>query len=117
MSILSKYNKGRKFDYDAPKDSMWVKLEDLVEKDGEGTVYPLNAMYINNKSKFGDEPVLISGSYLINAPRHLLETVQDMMNDDEVVKYINDGNVSFAIYGYEGKNGSGYSVKWIDNEQ
>lgn len=114
MSILSKYNTGRKFDYEAPKDSSWVKLDDLVQRDGMGAVYPLNAMYVNNKSKFGTEPVLISGSFLINAPRHLLTTVQDMMNDDDVVKYINDGHVAFSIYQYEGKNGKGYSVRWVD---
>lgn len=116
MSILSKYNKGNKFDFKSPKESEWVKLADLVKQDGTGAIYPLKALYINTKGEYGDEPILVTDKFLVNAPSHLVGTVRDMINDDDVVKYINDDHVSFTIYKYEGKRGVGYSVRWIDNE-
>lgn len=116
MSILDKYN-GSRFDFRAPEGTEWVKLKDLVERDGEGAIYPLKAMYINRKSEYGDEPVLVTPNALVNAPHHLTNTVNDMLNDDELIKYINDGYVSFTIYQYTNKRGTGYSVRWVDNNK
>jgi len=117
MSMLSKFNKGQRFTYQAPQGTEWYKLSDLVDNNTLEAVYPVKALYVNHKSKYGDEPVIVSSGALINAPQHLLSTVEEMLNDDEVVKYINDGNVSFKVYEYESKNGKGYSVRWIDNKE
>ena len=113
MSILDKYN-GSRFDYRAPENTEWIKLKDLFKRDGEGVVYQLKALYINTKSEFGDEPVLVTDKNLVNAPQHLTDTVQSMLGDSELIKYINDGNVGFTIYQFTNKRGTGYSVRWID---
>lgn len=118
MSLLSKYNKGSKFSYQAPKDSEFFKLKDLLERDGEGAIYPLKAMYINTKGNYGDHPVLITEHELVDCPSWLTSTVKDMLNDDELIKYINDGNVEFTIGQFDNSKGHGYNVRWIDkNEQ
>ena len=117
MSILSKYNKGSKFNYQAPKDSEFFKLKDLLERDGAGVIYPLKAMYINTKGNFGDHPVLITEHELVDCPSWLTPTVEEMLNDDELIKYINDGNVEFTIGEFENTKGHGYNVRWIDKNE
>lgn len=116
MSIASKYNKGSAFTYQAPKDTPFTTLESLYQTDGEGTVYPLHSMYINNKSKYGDTPVAITDGYFVNLPRHMLDTVRDMMADMELIAAVNDGHVGFTVRPYvrNGDNKPLYSVTWLD---
>lgn len=116
MSIASKYNKGSAFTYQAPKDTPFTTLESLYKADGEGTVYPVHSLYINTKSRYGDSPVAITDGYFVNLPRHMLDTVKEMMVDGDFVAAVNSGNVGFTVRPYvrNGDNKPLYSVTWID---
>jgi len=115
MGILNKYNKKPLFEYDNNKKREFAKLRDLVSIDGVGQKnYVVHALFINKKSRFGEEPIIVTENNMVNAPRHLLDTVKDMREDEEVINLINNRMVAFKIYSYSGKNGDGYSVEWIE---
>lgn len=116
MSIASKYNHGARFDYQIPKDATFVSLGKLFERDGKGTVYTLHGLYVNHKSKYGDAPVAICENELVNLPKHLLDTVKQMLLDDEFITAVNNELIGFTIYAYTVKNDSAlrYSVSWCD---
>lgn len=114
MSVFNKYNKGSNFDFQTPSDFEFVKLEDLYEVDGDNQ-HDLKALFINTKSKFGDSPVAVTDKALVNLPGHLLDTVREMINDDEVVNEINSDRAGIEIYEYESKKwGTNYSVNFIE---
>jgi hypothetical protein len=113
MSILDKYNKKRMFKYDNGKEREYINLQGLVNENGIDSVYTIHALFINTKSRYGDAPLIVIDDYLVNAPRHLLSVVEDMRNDPEVIELINKRKIGFKIYSYQGKNGSGFSVEWV----
>lgn len=116
MSVTSKYNKGSVFNFSIPKDFEYESLADLFNNNGKEMVYKVNALYINKKSKFGDSPIVATDNELVNLPKHMVDTVSDMMKDDELIEAVNKGKVGFTIYPYETKNTTGvcYSVSWVD---
>lgn len=116
MSIANKYNHGVRFDYTIPQDTPFIGLAKLYESEGEGVVYPIHGLYINRKSKYGEAPVAICDDMLVNLPKHLLDTVKQMLLDDEFVDAVNRGKVGFKIYTYTVKNNNSllYSVNWLD---
>ncbi len=71
-------------------------------------------MYINTKSRYGDAPVVVTDECVVNLPSFLLDTVKEMIADDELTTAINSGMFGFKIYEYEGNNGYGLSVNWLD---
>lgn len=114
MGFLDKYNKKPLFEYDNDKEREYIKLEGLVKHFGIMKVYDVHALFINTKSRYGDEPIIVTDEYMVNAPHHLLETVKEMMADRDLINMINNRKVGFTIYGYNGKNGYGYSVEWVE---
>lgn len=114
MSILDKYNKKPLFHYDNEKVRAYINLQGLVNQYGIKKVYTVHALFINKKSRFGDSPIIVTDDYMVNAPRHLLDVVREMLNDKEVIDLINNRRVGFTVYGYTGRNGKGYSVEWVE---
>lgn len=115
MSILNKYNKKVTFEYEKGVDRDYTTLSDLVELNGIEKQYIVEALFINTKSKFGEAPVIVSGEWLVNAPKHLTETVKQMQNDEELVNLINKRLVVFKIYSYQDNNNvKRYSVEWLE---
>lgn len=114
MSILDKYNKKPLFNYDNEKVRAYINLQGLVNQYGINQVYTVHALFINKKSRFGDSPIIVTDDYMVNAPHHLLDVVREMMNDNEVINLINNRQVGFTIYGYQGRNGKGFSVEWVE---
>ena len=112
MNILDKYNKKPMFNYDNQKERSYITLRELVQKDGMGKVYEIHALFINTKSRFGESPIIVTENYFVNAPKHLTDTVKQMIDDNDVVELINNRQAGFSIYEYEGRNGHGYSVIW-----
>lgn len=111
--LMDKFNKGSKFNARANKDSVYKSLKELGASD---KIYIVRNLYINKKSKYGDAPVVLIDDCktLVNLPKHLLKTVEEMREDLEVVDAINNGEVGFSVYEYDSKNGSGFSVNWED---
>lgn len=115
MSILNKYNKKAIFEYDKEVQRDYTSLKDLVELNGIEKQYIVEALFINTKSKFGEAPVIVSGDWLVNAPKHLTDTVKHMQNDDDIVNLINKRLVVFTIYSYQDNNNvKRYSVEWME---
>lgn len=112
MFSVSRFNSGKanRFTYKTPEGTPFKKLKDLTV----GQVYAVRALYINTKGKFGDEPTAVIDTAVVNLPQHLLDTVKAMIDDGEAVAAINNGQVGFKSYEYDGKNGHGYSVEWVD---
>ena len=115
--FASKYNKGGKFVINT-NDFSYEKLEDLYNINGEDKVYPLTAIYINNKSKFGDSPVFATDNFFVNIPAHMLDVSYEILADDESIEAINNGEVGFTIYNYTDKKFKKecYGVKFVDIE-
>lgn len=116
MFNASKYNKGNKFDFRTPESFQFTTLETLYKVNGADKVYTIKALYINRKSQYGDHPVIVTDAELVDCPKHLLDTVENMINDDEAVEAINSGKVGFSVYTYKDKkhNKTCYSVNWED---
>ena len=111
--LMDKFNKGSKFVARASKESEYKSLKELG---ASKKVYTVRNLYINKKSKYGDAPVVLIDDCktLVNLPKHLLKTVEEIREDLEVVDAINNGEVGFSVYEYDSNNGSGFSVNWED---
>lgn len=116
MSYATKFNKsGNKFTFRQGENVNYLSLEELYNM-SENKIYPVKALYINKKSMYGDAPcIVISEDTTVNLPKHLLDTVIDMINDEECVYAINHYEVKFKIYSYKDKafNRTCYSVEWL----
>ena len=115
MSYATKFNKGSKFNFKTVDDPQHVSLEVLYNKNPD-QIHDVKALYINTKSRFGDAPcVAIDPVIIVNLPNHLLDTVKEMINDDECVAAINNNEVKFKIYSYKDRtfNKTCYGVEWL----
>ena len=66
---------------------------------------------------FGAEPnAILENNLIANLPRHLLDTVNQMLDDNRYIEYIKEGHVGFTIYQYHTNkyNKDAYSVTWLD---
>lgn len=119
MGVANKYNKVNVFNFRVPDDFKYVSLEDLFKANGAKQVYKVNAMYINRKSQYGDAPVVATDDCLVNAPSHMTETVEQMLQDEEVIDAVNNGEFGFMVYSYSTSKAKGifYSIKWVDIEK
>lgn len=97
------------------KDAPYVKMADLYKANPEA-VYTLAGMYINTRSRYGDNPVLYTDKFYVNAPQHLLHTVEKIVKDSDTVDQINAGRAGFKIYSYEANGKTCYSVKFVEIE-
>lgn len=114
--LLNKYsNGGAKFEYDNEKEREYIKLGEL----DMSKTYPIEALFINTKGKFGDQGVIISSDYIVNLPNHLTEMIEDMRQDDEMVEAINDRLFDFEIYEFESKkyNRKSHSINLVPSEK
>lgn len=115
MSFANKHNaKANPFTFATPDSHEYMKPADLVAQNGVDSVYKLNAIYVNKKGQFGDEPVFITDNEIVNAPSHMMETVNNILNDDESVKMIVDGKVTFKFYEYRNKKGDQVGITFLD---
>lgn len=117
MSFATKFNKGRKFEINT-EGFEFASRADLIKRDGEGAVYPLTAIYINTKSKYGSHPVFATDKFFVDAPNHMLEIAEDILLDAEAISQINDGKVGFALYTFKSDkyNVESIGIKFVDME-
>lgn len=115
MSFANKYNKGRKFSFDTTGLG-YVSMHDLYNMNGADKVYTLRGIYINRKSMYGDTPVFACSEGLVNAPKHLLDTVSEILESAEDIQAINDGRVGFKVYTYTNEkiNKACYGISFVD---
>ena len=115
MSYFSKFNKGRKFDFDTTGFE-YRSLSELYKENGAKMIYHLTAMYVNSKSNFGDAPVFATTDCFVNIPSHMVDVVYDILSDEDAIKAINEGKVGFEIYPYTQKkfNKECFGVRFVD---
>ena len=119
MSFAAKYNKGSKFDIDTEGWSEYRDLKTLYHKKDPEKTFPVWGFYINTKSQFGDAPVIICDGYFVNCPKHMLETVKEILQTPEDIEAINAGHVAFKIRTYTAanyKNKLCYGIDFVDVE-
>lgn len=112
--LFGKLNKQNVFDIDT-KNYKWVKLEELYNTDPTKK-YVLQGVFTSKKSKFGTEPVAIIQGFLVNLPRHLLDDVNNILDNDDMIGAIKQGKAGFEIYSYHSTtyNKDAYSINWLD---
>lgn len=111
-----KYNKDNVFTFKTPETFDFTTLDELYTNNGAEKVYPVKALYVNKKSMYGNHPVVVTDSALVDLPKHLTDTVTDMIHDDDCVSAVNGDHVGFQIYTYIDKKykKTCYSVTWVD---
>lgn len=115
MSFANKHNaRPNPFPFVTPESHEYTKPVDLVTKNGIDKVYKLNAIYVNKKGAYGDEPVLVTDDELVNAPSSLMESINGILDDSESINLIIDGQVFFKFYEYNNKYGVQHGVSWVD---
>lgn len=116
FNLIDDLNKGiRRFDYELTEKHEYKKLKELYEENKDG-VYVVRMFYTNKKSMYGENEVVVTDDYIINLPKHLTETVEKIVENEDYLKLINEGKFAFTIYEYEYKQGKetkkAYSVNW-----
>lgn len=115
MSFAKRFNTVKaQFDYQAPENTPFAKPTELVQANGIDKVYQLKSCYINKKGLYGNEPVLITDTHFVNAPTHIVETINQILKDEQAVKLINLGKVGFKFYQYQNKFGEQLGIEWVD---
>lgn len=114
--LLNKYsNGGTKFEYDNEKEREYIKLGEL----DLSKTYPIEALFINTKGKYGNQGVIISGDYIVNLPQHLTDMIEEMRQDEEMVEAINQRLFDFEIYEFESKkyNRKSYGIHLVPSQK
>ena len=78
----------------------YKSLADLFNANGKDQVYPIHAVYINTKGKFGDAPVVALSDCFVNLPSATLESARAILDNADAIKAINDGKCGFIIRPY-----------------
>lgn len=112
---MSRFNNTNIFGIDTT-GYKYVDLKTLYETDPQAK-HKVLGFFINNKGKFGPEPnAILENKMIANLPRHLLDTVKQLLDDNRYAEYIKDGHVGFSIYQYHSNryDRDAYSVTWLD---
>lgn len=95
---IKKYNKSTVFT-NKVEHTEFKKLEELY-KEGIETINVLG-LYITGDFGYGKGCFINSDEYNITLPQHQLETVENILEDQEAIDEINAGIVVAKIYEYE----------------
>ena len=112
---VAKFNNNNVFGIDTT-NYKYVDLNTLYDTDPTAQ-HKVLGFFVNSKGKFGAEPnAILENNLIANLPRHLLDTVSQMLDDNRYIEYIKDGHVGFTIYQYHTNkyNKDAYSVTWLD---
>ena len=115
MSFAAKHNtRPNPFTFETPETHTFTKPATLAVTNGLDHVYHLRAIYVNKGGQFGDEPVFITDDEMVNAPTHMMEMVNGILDDGESINLVNDGEVYFKLYEYKNKFGTQHGITWVD---
>lgn len=113
--LMSKFNNTNVFGINT-SNYKYTNLNILYNTDPNAT-HKVLGVFVNTKGKYGAEPnAIIENNLIVNLPRHLLETVNELLDDDSYIDYIKSGHVGFSIYQYHSNkyDKDAYSVTWLD---
>lgn len=83
------------------KKLTWWKAKDMI-----GKTIKVDALGVNEKSKFGAQAFMVSGGLGINLPSHCIEEVREILKDVESVDAIKTGMITATFEEYETKSGN-----------
>ena len=112
---VAKFNNNNVFGIDTT-NYKYVDLNTLYDTDPTAQ-HKVLGFFVNSKGKFGAEPnAILENNLIANLPRHLLDTVNQMLDDNRYIEYIKEGHVGFTIFQYHTNkyNKDAYSVTWLD---
>lgn len=116
MGIAAHNRNTVKFKVDT-NDFKFRKLAELFAENDPETVYPVYGLYINRKSKFGASPFAASEGYFISLPNHMLEQVQEILQDAEAIDQMNNSKAGLVIRPYlDDKDETHYSADFVEVE-
>lgn len=102
---ITDFNKGNKYTIDT-KGFEYKDLESIEDMSVRG-------FFINSKSKYGEQAVMITDNCYVNLPRHLINDIKCIIQNDELTKEINKGSIGAKRYSYIGNDGHEYySIRW-----
>lgn len=114
-TFANKHNtKPNPFTFKTPEGHPYTKPYELVGVNGLDATYIVRALYINKGGKFGDEPVIVTDGFTLNAPHSMVDMVAAIIDDGESTQLINSGVVAFKLYEYTNKYGKQHGVTWVD---
>ena len=114
MGIADKYNKvTNRFEFQSDSTFDFFRLSDLYNEDPEA-VHIVRALWVNEGGNYGPTPVATLEDRYINLPKHLTDTVKDMIADSEAVDAINAQKLGFKVRTYESNGNTCYSVTFVD---
>lgn len=113
--LMSRFNNSNVFGIDTSKYK-YVSLKTLYDTDPSAK-HKVLGFFVNTKGKYGSEPnTIIENNLIVNLPRHLLDTVNEILDNNDYIQYTKEGHVGFSIYQYHSNkyNRDAYSVTWLD---
>ncbi len=110
--MIEQYNQPE-WDFQLTDDHDFINLRGLVDEKHMGYVHIVRGLYINSNDEYGDAPVAITDTHLVNLPAHLTKTVREILSAKRNIAGINDGKVGFTIKEYENKYGKQLTVTWV----
>ena len=115
---ITKFNKNApRFTFHAPDEFDYHKLSEFAADANTDKVFNIRGFFIGQGTQYGKSPVVVTDFCYINLPKHMLDTVEKIMNDDETVDEINRGEAGFKIYSYTDKyNKTSYSISFVKIE-
>lgn len=114
MSIANKFNHGKKFNFEIPKEFQYASLADLYNQNGADFEYLVMGIYKNRKSKFGESYVVATTHELVNVPKHINDSCSAIIADTDAVNAINNGVFGFKIRAYDYNGVTRFTLYWID---
>ena len=117
MSFATRHNKGSVFNCNT-EGFEYYSLATLYDDNGPDEIYPIQGLYINRKSEYGDAPVAICERYFVNLPQHMTDEVEMILKTIEDIEAIRAGKVGFTIDQYiktvGKKEKKCHGIKWVD---
>lgn len=114
MSIANKFNHGKKFNFEIPKEFEYASLADLYNNNGEDYIYTVKAIYKNRKSMYGESFVVVTTHELVNVPKHINDSCRAILQDSDAVDAINNDVFGFKIRAYDYNSVTRYTLYWVD---
>jgi hypothetical protein len=119
MSI-SKFNKGKKFSFNYDSKSIrFLKMADFIKEFGLNVNMIIKSCHISH-GNYGDGATFIvktpAGEIIgINAPKHMVKDVQNILDDNEVIDQIDNEKAAISAYAYTDRDGNErYSFNFVD---
>lgn len=111
---FTKFNKTNRIDWGVSSEKLPYKKLGEVFNEGVKLV-KIRGFYLLN-GRFGKQANAITDSCILNVPKHMVETIEGILNDSEAVKAIKNGECWITIRKYHSTtyNKDCYSFDFVE---